>query len=186
MVTFLSRVLLAGLAVALVAGSTPRPNQPRGVRRQPAKLGSDHLLTGDGVRLPLAAWIPDGAPTAALLGLHGYGDYREAFGLAGRWLAAQGVAVYASDQRGFDPFRMLRLAPHRPAQAPIDKPGEWPRPSDRRSGRWTICSAAPSLQRSARGASLSSCGLRNPPWTDRPRRGRQRQCRWDHTLRMVA
>ena len=40
-------------------------------------------------------------PTAVVLGLHGYGDYREAFGLAGRWLAARGVAVYAYDQRGF-------------------------------------------------------------------------------------
>jgi alpha-beta hydrolase superfamily lysophospholipase len=101
MVMFLTRVLLAGLTVALVAGSALRPHESRRVRRQPAKLGSDYLLTGDGVRLPLAAWLPDGAPTAVLLGLHGYGDYREGFGLAGRWLAARGVAVYAYDQRGF-------------------------------------------------------------------------------------
>ena len=101
MVTFLTRVLLAGLAVALVAGSARRPHEPRRVRRQPAKLDADYLLTGDGVRLPLAAWLPDGAPTAVLLGLHGYGDHREALGLAGRWLAARGVAVYAYDQRGF-------------------------------------------------------------------------------------
>jgi alpha-beta hydrolase superfamily lysophospholipase len=101
MVTFLARVLLAGLAVALVAGAAPRPNEPRSGRRQPAKLEADYLLTGDGVRLPLAAWLPEEAPTAMVLGLHGYGDYRAAFGLAGPWLAARGVAVYAYDQRGF-------------------------------------------------------------------------------------
>jgi acylglycerol lipase len=101
MVMFLARVLLAGLAVALIAGSAHRPNQPRRARRHAAKLESDYLLTGDGVRLPLAAWLPDGAASAVVLGLHGYGDYREAFGLGGRWLAARGVAVYAYDQRGF-------------------------------------------------------------------------------------
>jgi acylglycerol lipase len=104
MVTFLTRALLAGLAVALVAGSALRPSEPRRARRQP-KLESDWLLTGDRVRLPLAAWLPDEAPTAVLLGLHGYGDYRESFGLAGRWLAARGVAMYAYDQRGFGETR---------------------------------------------------------------------------------
>jgi alpha-beta hydrolase superfamily lysophospholipase len=101
MVTFLARVLLAGLAVALVAGPALRPNEPRRARRQPAKLEPDYLLTGDGVRLPLAAWLPEEAPIAAVLGLHGYGDHRAAFRLAGPWLAARGVAVYAYDQRGF-------------------------------------------------------------------------------------
>jgi alpha-beta hydrolase superfamily lysophospholipase len=101
MMTFLARVLLAGLAVALVAGPALRPNEPRRVRRRPAKLEPDYLLTGDGLCLPLAAWLPDEAPNAVVLGLHGYGDYRAAFGLAGRWLAARGVAVYAYDQRGF-------------------------------------------------------------------------------------
>jgi alpha-beta hydrolase superfamily lysophospholipase len=62
-------------------------------------------LTGDGVRLPLAAWLPDGAATTVLLALHGYGDYREAFGRVGRWLAAHGIAVYAYDQRGFGETR---------------------------------------------------------------------------------
>jgi alpha-beta hydrolase superfamily lysophospholipase len=104
-VTFLTRVLLAGLAVALIGGSALRPKGPRPVRRQRPKLEADHLLTGDGVRLPLAAWRPDGAATAVVLGLHGYGDYREAFGLSGRWLAARGVAVYAYDQRGFGETR---------------------------------------------------------------------------------
>jgi acylglycerol lipase len=100
-VQFLSRVFLAGLTVALIAGSVLRPRETRRPRSQPPKLEADYLLTGDGVRLPLASWQPEGAAQAALLGLHGYGDYRQAFNLAGRWLAAHGVAVYAFDQRGF-------------------------------------------------------------------------------------
>jgi alpha-beta hydrolase superfamily lysophospholipase len=64
-------------------------------------LATDHLLAGDGARLPLSSWLPGRPPAAVVLGLHGYGDYREAFGLAARWLAARGIAVYAYDQRGF-------------------------------------------------------------------------------------
>jgi alpha-beta hydrolase superfamily lysophospholipase len=99
-------VFLAGLAVALLAGPALRPRAPRRPRRQRPGLEPDHLLTGDGVRLPLDAWLPDRPASAVLLGLHGYGDYREAFGLAGRWLAARRVAVYAYDQRGFGQTRM--------------------------------------------------------------------------------
>jgi alpha-beta hydrolase superfamily lysophospholipase len=36
-----------------------------------------------------------------MLGLHGYGDYRRAFRLAGPWLAARRIALFAYDQRGF-------------------------------------------------------------------------------------
>lgn len=101
MVQFLSRVVLAGLTVALVAGSALRPREIRRRRRQSPMLTVDALLTGDGERLPLLSWQPAGVPSAVALGLHGYGDYRKAFDLAGRWLAPRGVALYAYDQRGF-------------------------------------------------------------------------------------
>ncbi len=101
MVRLLSRVLLAGLTVALVAGSLVRPRPARRPRACAPKLDQDHLIMGDATRLPLTIWKPNGAPRAIVLGLHGYGDYRQAFGLAGRWLSAWGIALLAYDQRGF-------------------------------------------------------------------------------------
>src|SRR5918994_5997609 len=102
MVRLLSRVFLAGLAVALVAGSLARPQPRPRPRVQAPTLHPDHVITGDGVRLPLARWQPpDEAPQAIVLGVHGYGDYRQSFARIGAWLAARGVALLAYDQRGF-------------------------------------------------------------------------------------
>ena len=98
---FLSRVFLAGVTVALIAGSVLRPREIRRPRSQPPTLKPNALVTGDGVRLPISSWRPAGPASAVVLGLHGYGDYRKAFELAGCWLAARGIAVYAYDQRGF-------------------------------------------------------------------------------------
>ena len=101
MVRLLSRVLLAGLTVALVAGSLVRPRPRPRARAQAPTLHADHVVTGDGTRLPLARWQPDAAPAAVVLGVHGYGDYRQAFARVGGWLAQRGVALLAYDQRGF-------------------------------------------------------------------------------------
>jgi len=86
------------------------------------------LIAADGRPLPLAAWLPAGAPaapgdgrgrgttdnsadatpapdqgdpSAAIVALHGFNDYSAAFAAAARDWAADGVAVYAYDQRGF-------------------------------------------------------------------------------------
>jgi acylglycerol lipase len=101
MVRLLSRVLLAGLTVALVAGSLVRPRPAPTPRVHAPKLDQDRLIMGDGTRVPLAVWRPNEAPRAIVLGLHGYGDYRQAFATAGRWLSARGIALLAYDQRGF-------------------------------------------------------------------------------------
>jgi acylglycerol lipase len=100
-VLFLSRVFLAGVTVALIAGSVLRPREIRRPRRQSPTLSADALVTGDGVLLPISSWQPAGPAAAVVLGLHGYGDYRKSFDLAGRWLARRGIAFYAYDQRGF-------------------------------------------------------------------------------------
>jgi alpha-beta hydrolase superfamily lysophospholipase len=102
MVPLLSRVFLAGLTVAMAAAilaAPPRPRlRPRG--HAPAML-DDALIAGDGVRLPMNLWRPNDPPEAIVLGLHGYGDYRRAFRLAGPWFGARRIALYAYDQRGF-------------------------------------------------------------------------------------
>ncbi|HEX3210901.1 MAG TPA: alpha/beta fold hydrolase [Geminicoccaceae bacterium] len=101
MVGLLSRMLLAGLTVALAAGSMVRPRPAPPARGQTPSLHPDHVELGDGTRLPLRCWQPDGLPKALVLGLHGYGDCRESFARIGAWLAAREVALVAYDQRGF-------------------------------------------------------------------------------------
>jgi acylglycerol lipase len=96
-----SRVLLAGLTVALAAGSLLRPRPVPPARGQTPTLRPDHVVLGDGTRLPLSCWQPSGLPKALVLGLHGYGDYRQSFARIGSWLAERGIALLAYDQRGF-------------------------------------------------------------------------------------
>ena len=56
----------------------------------------------DGTRLPYRAWLPpDGKPWAVVLALHGMNDSRDAWEYPGPDLAAEGVAVFGPDQRGF-------------------------------------------------------------------------------------
>ena len=96
------RCLLPVLAALLLnACSAPRfqEDSPRTV--QPPRLGVDHARMADGYRLPLARWLPSGAPRAVVLALHGFNDYHRAFAGLGPALAARGMAVYAYDQRGF-------------------------------------------------------------------------------------
>ena len=103
LVPLLTRVLLAGLtvSVAAVALAAGRPRiELVGPRRHTPALRDDALIAGDGLRLPLISWQPQ-EPAAIMLGLHGYGDYRRAFRLAGPWLAARRIALFAYDQRGF-------------------------------------------------------------------------------------
>lgn len=65
----------------------------------------DAFVTFDGERLGLTVWEPDPAlfpePWAVLVAVHGMSEYADAFHLAGPYWAAQGVKVYAYDQRGF-------------------------------------------------------------------------------------
>ena len=100
----LTRLFLAGVTVSLaavaLAASRPRIEPALRPRRQAPALRDDAVIAGDGVRLPLISWRPE-QPAAIMLGLHGYGDYRRAFRLAGPWLAARRIALFAYDQRGF-------------------------------------------------------------------------------------
>lgn len=89
------------IALGLMSGcATPRLQVHEGMTRVPALL-ADHILTEDGMRLPLEVWPAEGAPRAVVLALHGFNDYRRAFDETGAYLAGRGYTVYAYDQRGF-------------------------------------------------------------------------------------
>lgn len=103
------RAALAGLAT--LAACTPRIAAPGPPNGPPLDAG-DALVMADGARLPLGAWLPEEVQArGAILGLHGFNDYRHAFALIAPLLTAAGWALYAYDQRGFG------AAPH---------PGIWP------------------------------------------------------------
>jgi acylglycerol lipase len=86
-------LLLAGCATAV------KPSAPASAE---AKLARAHFVTPDGAVLPVRAWLPkEGRPKAVILALHGFNDYSNAFTPPGKYFSAQGIALYAYDQRGF-------------------------------------------------------------------------------------
>ncbi len=92
----LALFLLGGCA----AGIGLPPADPPRLAVEP-HLATDALIADDGARLPLRVWLPRGEVKAAVLALHGFNDYSNAFaGPAAAW-AKQGIATYAYDQRGF-------------------------------------------------------------------------------------
>jgi alpha-beta hydrolase superfamily lysophospholipase len=76
---------------------------PAGRREGPPRLTDDRYVAADGTALPLACWpaANGAAPRAIILGLHGFGDYRNAFEEPAEIWSAAGIATYAYDQRGF-------------------------------------------------------------------------------------
>ncbi len=55
----------------------------------------------DGAVLPYRVWQPPGEVRVVVLALHGFNDSRDAWELPAPVLAAQGILIYAPDQRGF-------------------------------------------------------------------------------------
>ncbi|WP_227010096.1 alpha/beta hydrolase [Pelagibius marinus] len=77
----------------------------------------ENFITADGTELPLRHWAPregEAAARGVVLALHGFNDYSHAFAESGPALAAQGLLVYAYDQRGFGE------APHRGLWAGVE------------------------------------------------------------------
>ena len=70
---------------------------------QSPSLNGDHVITADGYRLPVHRWYPEGEgePEAVVLAVHGFNDYGASFQALSRSLVAEGIAVYAYDQRSF-------------------------------------------------------------------------------------
>jgi alpha-beta hydrolase superfamily lysophospholipase len=78
---------------------------PAGRQVTAPHLTDTAYVTADGTSLPLAAWPAEGSPErppkAVILGLHGFGDYRNAFEEPAKVWGKDGIATYAYDQRGF-------------------------------------------------------------------------------------
>ena len=103
---------LSMVLVWAVAACAPVPGDeapgPQFATIQPGSLPLPHpaiteaaFTTTDAESLPLRRWLPDGQPRAVILALHGFNDYSNAFDAPAKIWAAQGVATYAYDQRGF-------------------------------------------------------------------------------------
>ncbi|MBN9488888.1 MAG: lysophospholipase [Alphaproteobacteria bacterium] len=76
---------------------------PAGRPEGAPRLTGDRYVAADGTSLPLSVWpAANGAnPKAVILGLHGFGDYRDAFSEPAEIWSKAGFATYAYDQRGF-------------------------------------------------------------------------------------
>ena len=94
-------IAAASLSVMLAACSPVVV--PAGGKAAAPRLTADRYVAADGTALPLALWPAAGGepPTAVILGLHGFGDYRDAFEEPAKIWSAVGITTYAYDQRGF-------------------------------------------------------------------------------------
>lgn len=90
-------------AVLLLAACAPRLQAPGpdATRSTIPHLTADSFSTRDGLALPLRRWLPEADPKAVIVALHGFNDYGNAFADIGAFLADNGIAVLAYDQRGF-------------------------------------------------------------------------------------
>jgi alpha-beta hydrolase superfamily lysophospholipase len=75
---------------------------PEGPKTRMPVLTDGHYIAADGTSLPLAVWpAAKDPPQAIILGLHGFGDYRDAFEKPAKIWSKAGFTTYAYDQRGF-------------------------------------------------------------------------------------
>lgn len=97
-------MLAALLSIVMFAGCAPTV-LPAGENIRPPALEEGRYVAADGTGLPLAAWPASGrggiSPKAVILGIHGFGDYRNAFEEPAEIWAQSGITTYAYDQRGF-------------------------------------------------------------------------------------
>lgn len=100
-------VLLATAPAACAPNGLDRPGpQVAAVQPMPTPLPHPALTdaaftTTDDKLLPLRRWLPERAPRAVILALHGFNDYSKAFDAPAEEWAKDGIATYAYDQRGF-------------------------------------------------------------------------------------
>lgn len=97
--SFAARTAAAMVGIWL-AGCAPTVLE-RGSALVEPSLEGDTFIVEDGAQLRVRSWLPDGAPKAVVITVHGINDRSKAFDSpAGAW-RSDGTAVYAFDQRGF-------------------------------------------------------------------------------------
>jgi len=100
------RALAVAFFAAALGACAPKIAPPGPIATSP-RLTDAAFITADGLELPVRRWLPAQDPKAVVLAVHGFNDYSKAFDKvpdapgAGPYLAAQGFAVFAYDQRGF-------------------------------------------------------------------------------------
>jgi alpha-beta hydrolase superfamily lysophospholipase len=94
------RYLIGFVLIGFVAACAPTV-RPSGPPIAKTVLGPDAFVTSDGTELSLQSWGDLENPGAVILGLHGMGDYANAFMEPGEQVGPTGIAIYAYDQRGF-------------------------------------------------------------------------------------
>jgi len=97
-------LILALAALIVLSACAPIVQQAGtpGVGFQGPRLEAGDFISFDGARLAMKHWEPERKdPWAVIIGLHGMNDYSNAFHLAAPAWAADGIATYAYDQRGF-------------------------------------------------------------------------------------
>ncbi len=97
----LFRGLTALLLAVLLLGGCAVPRPPPMERSGAPPETSGYFTMTDGTKLPYRVWMPDEAPRAVVLALHGMNDSRDAWEYPAPDLAAAGIAVFSPDQRGF-------------------------------------------------------------------------------------
>jgi acylglycerol lipase len=95
-------MIAAALSPVMLGACSPTM-VPAGEKAAAPVLTADKYVAADGTALPLSVWpaAEGGAPKAVILGLHGFGDYRDAFEEPAKVWSKDGIATYAYDQRGF-------------------------------------------------------------------------------------
>jgi acylglycerol lipase len=94
-------MIAAALSPVILGACAPTVVPAGGTVTAPT-LTDDSYVAADGTRLPLAVWpAAGGEQKAVILGLHGFGDYRDAFEEPAKTWSKDGIATYAYDQRGF-------------------------------------------------------------------------------------
>lgn len=89
-------------AYALFGAAACAPRiEPAGPPVAEPRLTAEAAIVADGARLPVRRWLPDGAPEAVIVGVHGFNDYSRSFEMPATYWAERGIATYAYDQRGF-------------------------------------------------------------------------------------
>jgi alpha-beta hydrolase superfamily lysophospholipase len=93
-----------GLALALLLSACAPTLQLAG-KPDPTftgpRLEANDFVSFDGARLGLMRWEATGEPWAVIVAVHGMNDYANAYHLAARYWAGEGITTLAYDQRGF-------------------------------------------------------------------------------------